>query len=291
MGFNVDDISVVIPTYNRAALLVRAVRSVLEQTRAPAEVIVVDDGSDDETKKIVNELASSSEIPVIHLYQRNQGPAAARNKGIEFASCPLIAFLDSDDYWLKKKLEIQADALENAEDFKISHTMERWYRRGEHLNQKKRHQPPHGNIFAKCLELCCVGMSTVMVRKELFAKYGLFDPELRCCEDYEYWLRTSVFEKFFLVEKRLTVKDGGRDDQVSSIYRTGMDRFRIQAIEKLLQNAQLGLEMKKAALKELKRKCMIYGNGCVKHGKDEEGHYILTIPEKYMRIQESNETN
>ena len=286
MGFSGDGISVVIPAYNRAGLLERAVRSVLTQSRTPKEVIIVDDGSTDETKQTSQFLSDNTDIPLRYFYQQNKGPAAARNKGIEHVSSPLIAFLDSDDYWEKNKLEIQAEALEAQREYNISHTMEQWYRRGVHLNQKKKHQPPHGDIFNRCLSLCCVGMSTVMIRKEIFLKYGLFNQELKCCEDYDYWLRTAVSERFLLIDKKLTVKDGGRADQVSNIYRQGMDRFRIRAIMDLIEKKELSFEQKEQAMKELKRKCTIYGNGCIKHGKISEGKKFLSIPENIEMMQE-----
>ena len=85
--------------------------------------------------------------------------------------------------------------------------------------------------------------------------------------------------KFLLVEEPLTLKDGGRDDQVSTIYRTGMDKFRIQAIMKILASGRLTENQTEVARRELERKCRIYGTGCIKHGRAEEGRYYLNLPE------------
>ena len=164
-----DAISVIIPTYNRAGgLLEKAIDSVLAQVDVDFEVLVVDDGSTDQTKRILD--SYGSQIGSFH--QKNKGPAAARNLGIREATHDLLAFLDSDDWWDTKKLSIQARAMAENREFMISHTDEVWYRRGIFLNQKKRHARPHGHIFEQCLPLCCVGMSTVMARREFFKQAG-----------------------------------------------------------------------------------------------------------------------
>jgi len=192
----------------------------------------------------------------------------------------ILAFLDSDDWFAGRKLEIQLAAMSRNPSYLISHTNETWYRKGRILNQKNKHQKKNGNIFRQSLKLCAVSMSTVMMRKDIFARYGCFDEEYPCCEDYEFWLRVSAKENFLLVEEPLTLKDGGRDDQVSFIYRTGMDKFRIKAIIKILTSGSLNEEQGEYALKELERKCRIYGTGCIKHGRREEGQYYLDLPGK-----------
>jgi hypothetical protein len=122
-----------------------------------------------------------------------------------------------------------------------------------------------------------------MIHKEIFDRYGFFDEGYPCCEDYEFWLRISAEEKFLLVEEPLTLKDGGRDDQLSAIYRTGMDKFRIKAIMKTLASGMLTEEQSGIARRELERKCRIYGTGCIKHGRAEEGRYFLNLPETVGR--------
>ena len=267
-------ISIIIPTYNRAPRLAKAVDSVLAQSHRNIELIVVDDGSDDNTADLMQNYYAD----VVYLRQENRGPAAARNRGIERASYDILAFLDSDDWFAERKLAIQLAAMDRNPSYLISHTNETWYRNGRILNQKKKHRKNSGNIFRQSLKLCAVSMSTVMVRKDIFLRYGFFDEEYPCCEDYEFWLRVSAKEKFLLVEEPLTLKDGGRDDQVSFIHRTGMDKFRIQAIMKILSSGSLNEEQSAYARKELERKCRIYGAGCIKHGRREEGQYYLDLP-------------
>lgn len=268
-------ISAVIPTYNREAYLEDSLLSVLKQTHPVDEIIVVDDGSSDKTHRVVKTVSSSSTMPIKYIYQDNKGPAAARNTGISASSGRFVAFLDSDDLWDKRKVEKQLMAMELLPGYLISHTGEKWFRRGEHLNKKRKHLPKSGDVFFQCLELCAVGMSTVMVRRELFDQYGLFDETYPCCEDYEFWLRVSLDSPFLLIDKPLTIKHGGRDDQVSSIHRVGMDVFRINALEKIIKSTLPVKSKRKAAVREYKKKCQIYGSGCLKHGKTEQGREYL----------------
>lgn len=278
------DVSVIIPTFNRSMRLHKALASVARQRELPGELIVVDDGSTDSTQEVVMAFSASTSVQCRYYFQSNRGPAAARNLGIGLATRPYLAFLDSDDEWHRDKLAAQYEALSSNPGYLVSHTMERWYRNGEHLNQKKQHIPSHGYIFARALRLCCVGMSTVVVRKELFDRYGLFDETLRCCEDYDLWLRVSAFEKFYLVEKRFTVKHGGRPDQVSYRFRTGMDRFRIQALAKLVVAKSLDNDQHRLACDELEKRCTIYGRGCAKHDKNVEASHYLKLAD-YCRTQ------
>ncbi len=272
-------ISIVIPSYNRENQLHRALLSVKNQTRSCSELIVVDDGSTDSTCQLVQSFAANCDFPVIYVYQKKMGPAAARNHGIRVATFPVLAFLDSDDHWKKNKLEIQYAKMERHTDRLISHTQEQWLRCGIHLNQKKIHQPQNGDIFSHCLQLCAVGMSTVMVKKEFFNAVGLFNEALPCCEDYDLWLRSSHALPFLLVETPLTIKEGGRTDQVSYQYCVGMDRFRIFSILHLLQCEELSHENAMLSLLELQKKCLVYGNGCVKHKRIDEGKAYLQIAE------------
>ena len=272
-------VSVIIPTYNRAQRLGKAIDSVLAQSHQDFELIVVDDGSEDNTDELIENYNSD----IVYIRQENSGAAAARNRGIEKARYNLLAFLDSDDWFAENKLKTQIQAMNRNPSCLISHTNEIWYRNGQILNQKLKHKKSSGDIFAQSLELCAVGMSTIMIHKEIFDRYGFFDEGYPCCEDYEFWLRISAEEKFLLVEESLTLKDGGRDDQLSVIYRTGMDKFRIKAIMKTLASGMLTEEQSGIARRELERKCRIYGTGCIKHGRAEEGRYFLNLPETVGR--------
>jgi GT2 family glycosyltransferase len=162
----------------------------------------------------------------------------------------------------------------------ICQTEEVWIRNGRYANPKKRHEKPSGDVFAPSLRLCLISPSAVMLRRSLMEEVGLFDEDLPVCEDYDLWLRIACRHPVYLIEDRLIVKEGGHPDQLSSRYR-GMDRFRIQAILKLMESGNLNHTQRQAALKELSLKCRIYGMGCIKRGKqDEADNYLKLALEK-----------
>ncbi len=275
-------VSVIIPSFNRALLLRRAIDSVLRQTVQCSELIIVDDGSTDNTLELLNHLSTASRISFRIYHQENKGPAAARNFAVSNAEFPYIAFLDSDDHWHKDKLYKQYLTLAESSNYQISQTREKWLRNGKHLNQKKKHIPQPGNIFDHCLQLCAVGMSTVMMKKEIFDHVGLFDESLPCCEDYDLWLRISCRYPFLLIDEQLTVKEGGREDQVSSQYSLGMDQLRIYSLRKILDRDILDCHQHLMALSEFTKKVTIFGNGCLKHDKIEMGRSYLDLIPVYV---------
>lgn len=269
-------VSVIIPTFNRAQKTLRAVSSVLYQSFTDHEIIVVDDGSRDDTLKRL-ELFKHQVRCIRH--ETNQGVSAARNTGIRSSKSPLIAFLDSDDYWLPGKLSVQTAFFEKNPLALICQTEEAWIRNGKPANPKNIHRKPSGNIFEPSLRLCLVSPSAVMLKRELLEETGLFDETLPACEDYDLWLRISYRYPIDLIDESLVVKTGGHSDQLSTRFR-GMDRFRIQSLVKLLRDCPLNAHQKQAAIKELDRKCRIYGNGCLKRGKEDEGKFYLGLPER-----------
>lgn len=280
IGYNFNSmnkfISVIIPTFNRRDFLGGAIDSVLKQTHAHFEIIVVDDGSDDGTDDLL--AGYGDRIRVIR--QEKQGASAARNSGIKAARYDLLAFLDSDDRFVETKLGIQYKAMQENPEFVVSHTDEVWYRRGRLLNQKSKHARTGGMLYDRSLVMCVVGMSTVMARKQLFDAVGLFDESLPCCEDYDLWLRTAIRFPFLKIDAPLTIKNGGRPDQLSHQHRVGMDKFRIRSIHKILAEEKLTAEQRRKAGEELAKKCRIYGRGCLKHGRRNEGMQYLAAAEE-----------
>lgn len=176
-------VSVVIPVYNGARYLVETLESVLIQTEPPQEIIVVDDGSTDESANIVQLIAASASIPVRYVYQQNQGTAAARNQGIELARSPLIAFLDQDDRWLPQKLARQCAMLRHqpAAGYSITHV--ELFIDGD--------GPPPAWVRAKRLEgpQAAYLPSNLLVRQSIFAHVGSFDPSLPNGSDTDWFAR------------------------------------------------------------------------------------------------------
>lgn len=271
------EISVIIPTYNRASMVVEAVESVLAQDMTDFELIVINDGSTDETEEKLSVYGSRLK----YYQQENAGVSAARNRGVTFAAAPLIAFLDSDDLWLPSKLQVQHTYMTENPEIHICQTEEIWWRNGRRVNPRKHHQKASGDIFQRSLDLCLVSPSAVMMRRELFQKVGYFDEELPMAEDYDLWLRVAVDYPVVLLPEPLVIKRGGHSDQLSA--RKGIDRYRIEALEKLLNSGRLSPEQYNWTWKALQRKCQIYGQGCLKRGKVQEGERYLALPDKYRR--------
>ncbi len=269
-------VSVIIPTFNRALKTARAVSSVLYQRFKDYEIIVVDDGSTDDTKEVLRQFRDGIRC-VVH--EENRGVSAARNSGIRAAKASLIAFLDSDDYWLPDKLRVQKRFFDENPDAGICQTEEIWIRNKRRVNPRKRHLKPSGDIFDASLSLCLVSPSAVMVKRTLLHEVGLFDEKLPACEDYDLWLRIACRYPVYLVRRNLVVKEGGHWDQLSARF-PGMDRFRIQALVKLLRESPLNESQERSALEMLHRKCHIYGKGCAKRGKRAEAAYYFELPDK-----------
>ena len=267
------NVSAVIPTFNRGHCLLRAINSVLAQTTPVDEIIVVDDGSDDKTYDLLVKselLDMRGQLPNIrYLYQENKGVSAARNLGIKEAENEYIALLDSDDAWAETKIERQALKLEKKNfSCRITHTEEIWLKDGQRINPKKKHKKSGGFIFEKCLPLCCISPSSVLLHRTLFNDYGFFDEKLPACEDYDMWLRLCAFEEVLFVEEALTIKYGGHADQLSRAF-WGMDRFRVLALEKLINSGKLSKTQRSQALEMLVKKIEILLLGAKKREKKE----------------------
>ena len=264
-------VSVVIPTFNRWPLVAEAVNSVLAQSHRDCEVIVVDDGSTDATASQLPKLASRLKLFVTE----RRGVSAARNFGVSQSRGHYIAFLDSDDLWLRRKLERQTRFMDEHPEFHICQTDEIWIRKGVRVNPRAIHQKTSGDIFKRSLELCLVSPSAVMMTRALFDRTGGFDEAFPVCEDYDLWLRISAQHQVPLIPDRLTIKRGGHADQLSrSIW--GMDRYRILALQKVLRS-DLDRSQEAAVLKMLRRKVAIVAAGARKRGREQEAQNLEAI--------------
>jgi len=262
-------ISVVIPTYNRAGMLREAVESVLSQTYLNYELLVIDDGSTDDTLTVLEGYK-----PYVSVYsQPHLGVSSARNRGIELSRGEWLGFLDSDDLWLPEKLELQVDYIRNHPRCKIVHTNEIWLRNGVRLNQGKKHRKSGGWLFLRSTELCLISPSSVLVHRTIFQKLGAFDESLPACEDYDMWLRITPRYPVGFLKEALVIKRGGHPGQLSrSVW--GLDRFRVMALEKALGDPKLADYERRKVLEVLEKKTRILVEGCRKRGKFEEAdHY------------------
>ena len=272
-------VSVVIPSYNRASLLKEAIDSVLSQDFDDFELIVIDDGSTDDTPGL---LQSYPNICVVR--QDRRGVSAARNAGIRRASGRFLAFLDSDDLWLPGKLSAQIAFFKTHPKAVICQTQEIWIRSGVRVNPKRRHRKYSGMIFDRSVELCLVSPSAVMLERGLLDEVGWFDESLPACEDYDFWLRIAWRFPIHLISTPLVIKRGGHADQLSRA--AGLDRFRIYALKKVLENPPEGAltrEQRRAAVEALSNKCVVYARGCLKRGRVDEARHYLRLNAKFTK--------
>ena len=254
-------VSVVIPTFNRATLVERAIDSVLGQTHSAFEIIVVDDGSTDNTSATLRNKYSDK---LVVFQQSNRGVSAARNVGIAHATGNWIALLDSDDEWLPSKLAQQLALIKNHTDCLLCHTDEIWIRNGVRVNAMNKHKKSGGDIYQQCLPLCAISPSSVIFQKQLLDDVGNFDETLPACEDYDLWLRICAQHKVHYLDQKLLVKYGGHEDQLSKKH-WGMDRFRIKSLQKMLQLNVLSEDKRASTVATLTKKIHILLNGAVKH--------------------------
>ncbi|HEY3306152.1 MAG TPA: glycosyltransferase [Candidatus Binatia bacterium] len=190
-------VSVIIPAYNAAGFVHQAVQSVLDQTYGNYEIIVVDDGSTDETREVLSRLHGR----LTYLYQPNRGAAAARNNGIRAAKGDFVCFLDADDLWVSNKLQLQVDFLQQHPDMAfLSGRCRKFMDQGdpyipfaaEALEGSVARIFSAPKAFAELVKFNFIPTSTVMIRKECFEKVGLFDLNLISVEDRDMWLRISA---------------------------------------------------------------------------------------------------
>ena len=269
-------VSVVIPTYNRVAYLGRAINSVLKQSYPVNEIIVIDNGSTDQTLSFIKKKFNSIRV----IIEKKRGVSFARNLGIKNCKYNWIAFLDSDDEWINDKIENQLVLLKNSNfKYQFIHTNEIWIKNGILKNQKKKHLKKGGHIFEDCLDICKISPSSVLIKKELFDRYGLFDYKFKVCEDYELWLRIVSKIKIGYLDKPLIKKYGGHKGQLSNKY-WGIDRYRIKALEKILINNNLKKQQKLKVLEYLLKKINIILLGAI--NRNNKRIFNVYIKKKFL---------
>jgi glycosyltransferase involved in cell wall biosynthesis len=269
------EVSIIIPTYNRRAMLLEAIDSVLAQSNQSFELIVVDDGSTDGTAEHLTRLGKAVRVERID----HRGPAAARNRGVALARAPLIAFLDSDDLWAPTKLERQLAFMRANPDCAISQTNEIWIRNGRRVNPGLRHRKRAGDIFIDSLRTCLISMSAMMMRTELFRSLTGFDESMLAAEDYDLWLRILIDHEAGLLDEPLVTRRAGHPHQTSATT-PALDRFRILALTKLLADDRLSPARRTAVVEVLVEKCRIYAGGLTRRGRIDQARLYESIVEQ-----------
>lgn len=183
-------VSVIIPSHNMATFLPFAIQSVLNQTYPHLEIHVVDDGSTDSTKKVMEDFVSDKRV--LYHYQENRGASSARNAGLRAAKGDIVALCDADDMWVANKLELQIPCLESSPKVGVIYTNYSMMDVDGHRQQTPQFPRHSGKITDKLIVSNFVTGCTSAIRRECFDRVGLYDETLTTGEDYDLWLRIST---------------------------------------------------------------------------------------------------
>ena len=203
-------VSVIIPTYNCARYITGAINSVISQTYKNLEIIVIDDGSKDNTKETLEYYMKAGLIN--YIYQENKGPAGARNEGIRTATGEYIAFLDADDLWMKDKLQLQIDYIQRNPQYKVIFsdfmemsdgkiTFNSYLKEGGYKNVGE------GYLYDNLIKESFISPITAIISRDIFVKVGLFDEELIIGEDRDMWLRVAEEFQIGFLNKVLSIRN------------------------------------------------------------------------------------
>ena len=244
-------ISVIIPTFNRENLIKDAINSVLEQTYQNFEILIIDDGSTDDTSDVVKSIGDTR---IKYIYQENAGVSRARNNGIENAQGEYIAFLDSDDFWHPEKLEKQATVLDQNSDADIVTNSSQYQTFQNDLicikNNLAKNQKEVISMMLLCQDMVYTGTPVLCVRKRIFEKSGVFDEEMRFCEDWDLFFRMALVGKVYNIPEILTYVRSHKDNvtKTSSVnkFKEGKLRFLNKAFSNELLPSDM-LQLKKRA--------------------------------------------
>lgn len=229
-------VSVIIPTYNCAKYLPQTIKSVLNQSYKNLEIIVVDDGSTDDTEEILKPFLSN----IIYIKKRHSGVSDARNLGIERAKGNFIAFLDSDDFWTPEKLEVQMDHFRNNPDVGLVYSSNCFIDEDgnelivpQRVSKEGKYKMCRGWVFRRLLFINFIPTSSVVAKTECLKKAGGFNPYFKKSQDYDLWLRIARFCQFAFINSDLCIRRVRR----TGLTLTNVDQMYSEHIE-ILKNAK-----------------------------------------------------
>ncbi len=295
---NTSTVSVIIPTYNRAHMVGRAIESVLVQTYRDLELIVVDDGSTDNTGGIVGNF-SDSRLTYIKLRKNSGASAVPRNAGLKIARGEYVAFLDSDDEWLPEKLEKQINKFQTLpKPNNVGIVYCGFYYISEKSGQIAHVVAPNfrGNVFTNFLEGNIMGSLTTLIKRECFEKIGYFDEALSRSQDYDMWMRLSRYYDFDFVMEMLAKYHIHQDQRSPNL------NAQIQTKEQLIEKYRVDLLKHPAILSKrlghLGKLHFLAGEtgrsfecflSAIRYSPFKRHNYVqllfaLLLPSKYMKI-------
>ncbi len=249
-------VSVIIPTYNRSDLMAQAIDSALNQTRVPDEIVVVDDGSADDTQAVLARYGS----PVVAIWQPNRGVSAARNLAMERATGDILLFLDSDDLLLPRCVQRCAEVFETKPEVDVIYTdLEIIDGNGKRLGVYSESEPgarPSGDLLGELAYRCITNMTSGAVRRTAL-KDVRFDPTLPCAQDCEFWCQLAARCQFEYI------------DDVLAAYRYHGDQVTTLRVGKMLEEA-IEVQRRVMSMPEFARvssrdRARIYSTHGVKH--------------------------
>ena len=193
-------VSVIIPVYNGEKYISKTLDSVLGQTYNHIEIVIVNDGSLDNSEQVIQQYMSLGNVK--YFYQENRGVAAARNYGIQQAAGELIAFVDQDDIWLPDKLEKQIRLMLIDTDLALVHGRIDFINEdGLRIEPLWSHPEVSGNCFKQMFSGNKIAMLTVLVKKESLVAAGMFDERIAITDDYDIWLKISYANRIGFIDE------------------------------------------------------------------------------------------
>lgn len=283
-------VGVIIPTYNQSKLLTEAVDSVLAQTFIGYEIIIIDDGSTDNTKQIIEEYLNKHPGKIRYLYQKNNGPAAARNYGIREANnADYIAFLDHDDIWLPNKLEKQINFLKDSPGYVMCYTDAYEFNSDEITKENKlgknNREKMSGIIFEKLLMGCFIFNSTVLIKRPALEELGGFDITLISSQDWDLWLRISQKYQIGFLDEVLM---GYRRHSMNITNNTELNlKERHFILDKIIRYADIPKKIRKIANKSHAKICFQGAEEYISKNNYSKGRseLIKSLKFNYLKIK------
>ena len=266
---------VIIPTRDRPNLTLEAVVSVTNQTYTNWECLVIDDGSNQENYDLLTKKLKPIQNVKVSRNDTSKGPAACRNFALNISDYSYIAFLDSDDLWIKEKLENQVNAIEQ-ENKEWIHCNELWMRNDKTVNQKKIHRKQGGLFWKRSLSRCLISPSAVLFKRDFFQELGGFKESFPVAEDYELWLRALEKKSVGYLSEPLVLKRAGDWQQLSSVQE--IDRYRVLALHRAIRRlrackGKANLVRLNKLIEEGLKKTQVLIKGAIKHESPRLGQY------------------
>lgn len=266
---------VIIPTRDRPNLTLEAVVSVTNQTYTNWECLVIDDGSNQENYNLLTKKLKPIQNVKVSRNDTSKGPAACRNFALDISDYSYVAFLDSDDLWMKEKLENQVNAIEQ-ENKEWIHCNELWMRNNKTVNQKKIHRKQGGLFWKRSLSRCLISPSAVLFKRAFFQELGGFKESFPVAEDYELWLRALEKKSVGYLSEPLVLKRAGDWQQLSSVQE--IDRYRVLALHRAIRRlrackGKANLVRLNQLIEEGLKKTKVLVTGAKKHESPRLGQY------------------